>query len=262
MFLQTIEGRQAIAPAEKWEKKRNAENGELYPVFPFRCFGLALGTGDLVAWTMKHRSRVDAFGCACWSQDQIHWAGAGNAAEAADGLVRRFRIASPMCRFPLFGRERPDSCPDFDHFGSGCVALQRMLVQEAGDKILLLPAWPVHWNVDFKLHLMHRTVLTGTVKNGNLVRWDIQPSARKRDVVICPPTAGQAAGAGRSTEQPSASRRLRPERRQSLSRPDRSRYHVPQQADTAGDPQLGDGRPDKTGHGQRGRGLLAERESW
>ena len=36
--LQTIEGRQAIAPAEKWEKKHNAENGELYPVFPFRCF--------------------------------------------------------------------------------------------------------------------------------------------------------------------------------------------------------------------------------
>ena len=194
VFLQTIEGRQAIAPAEKWEKKRNAENGELYPVFPFRCFGLALGTGDLVAWTMKHRSRVDAFGCACWSQDQIHWACAGNAAEAADGLVRRFRIASPMCRFPLFGRERPDSCPDFDHFGSGCVALQRMLVQEAGDKILLLPAWPVHWDVDFKLHLTHRTVLTGTVKNGKLVRWDIQPSARKRDVVICPPQPGKPPG--------------------------------------------------------------------
>ena len=136
--LQTIEGRQAIAPAEKWEKKHNAENGELYPVFPFRCFGLALGTGDIVAWTMKHRSCKDAFGCACWTQDQIHWAYAGNAAEAADGLVRRFRIASPMCRFPLYGREGPDSCPDFDHFGAGSVALQRMLVQEAGDKILLL----------------------------------------------------------------------------------------------------------------------------
>ncbi|MCX7047479.1 MAG: DUF5703 domain-containing protein, partial [Candidatus Sumerlaeota bacterium] len=126
VFLQTIEERQAIAPAEKWAKKSNSENGELYPVFPFRCFGLALGTGDIVTWTMKHRSCKDSYGCACWTQDQIHWAYSGNAAEAANGLVRRFRIASPICRFPLYGREGPDSCPDFDHFGSGATALQRM----------------------------------------------------------------------------------------------------------------------------------------
>ena len=105
---------------------------------------------------------------ACWTQDQIHWAYAGHAAEAADGLVRRFRIASTMCRFPLYGREGPDSCPDFDHFGAGAVALQRMLVQEAGDKILLLPAWPADWDVDFKLHLTGGAVLTGTVKDGKL----------------------------------------------------------------------------------------------
>ena len=35
------------------------------------------------------------------------------------------------------------------------IALQRMLVQEAGDKILLLPAWPADWDVDFKLRLAH-----------------------------------------------------------------------------------------------------------
>ena len=46
--LQTIQGRRALAPAEKWEKKHNSENGELYPVFPFRCFGVALGTADVV----------------------------------------------------------------------------------------------------------------------------------------------------------------------------------------------------------------------
>ena len=191
VFLRTIEGRQAIAPAEKWEKQQNAENGELYPVFPFRCFGLALGTGDLVAWTMKHRSCKDSFGCACWTQDQIHWACAGDAAEAAEGLARRFRVASPMCRFPLYGREGPDSCPDFDHFGAGSVALQRMLVQEAGRKILLLPAWPADWDVDFKLHLAGRTVLRGTVKDGNLTTWDIQPSSRRNDVVVCRPQPGK-----------------------------------------------------------------------
>jgi hypothetical protein len=191
VFLQTIENRQAIAPAGKWEKKHNAENGELYPVFPFRCFGLALGTGDLVSWTMTHRSVKDAFGAGCWTQDQIHWACAGNASEAAEGLVRRFQTASPKCRFPLYGKEGPDSCPDFDHFGAGSVALQRMLVQEAGEKILLLPAWPVDWDVDFKLHLSRRTTITGTVKEGKLVAWDIQPAARKKQVVICQPQPGK-----------------------------------------------------------------------
>jgi len=192
LHMRTIEGRPSIAPALKWEKQANHENGELYPVFPFRCFGLALGTADIVAETMKQRIVKDAFGCACWSQDQIHWACAGNASEAAKGLVSRFRSASTMCRFPLYGREGPDSCPDFDHFGSGSVALQRMLVQEARGKILLLPAWPAMWDADFKLHLSQRTVISGTVKEGTLVKWDIQPSSRKKDVMVCQPQAAPA----------------------------------------------------------------------
>ena len=185
--LRVIEGRKAIAPAEKWAKQSNAENGELYPVFPFRCFGLGLGSGDLVAWTMKHRTCQDVMGCVCWTQDQIHWAYAGNAAEASAGLVRRFRIASTMCRFPLYGREGPDSCPDFDHFGAGSTAFQRMLVQEAGRKILLLPAWPAAWDADFKLHVAGGAVLNGTVKDGKLTAWDIRPQVRKTDVVVGQP---------------------------------------------------------------------------
>jgi hypothetical protein len=99
-----------------------------------------------------------------------------------------------MCRFPLYGREGPDSCPDFDHFGGGSVALQRMLVQEAGEKIFLLPAWPADWDVDFKLHLARRTVLTGTVKDGKLVAWDIQPASRKKDVTVCKAQPGKPPG--------------------------------------------------------------------
>ena len=193
--LREIGGRKAIAPAEKWEKQCNAENGELYPVFPFRCFGLGTGSADIVDWTMQHRSNKDSFGSACWTQDQIHWAYAGKAAEAAAGLVRRARIASTMCRFPMYGREGPDSCPDFDQFGAGSIALQRMLVQEAGDKIYLLPAWPSDWDVDFKLHLTGGATLTGTVKDGKLLAWDIQPPARRDHVVVCQPQSGAVTGA-------------------------------------------------------------------
>ncbi|UCD51461.1 MAG: hypothetical protein JSW27_02290, partial [Phycisphaerales bacterium] len=159
----------------------------LYPVFPFPRFGLGLGTQDIVEWTMQHRTHKNAFNYKCWTQDQIHWAYAGNAAEAKEGLVHRFRHASTQCRFPLYGSAGPDSCPDFDHFGSGSTALQRMLVQEAGDKILLLPAWPAEWDADFKLHLARRTVISGKVKAGELVTWHIEPNSRREDVRVYEP---------------------------------------------------------------------------
>jgi len=193
--MQTIQGRQALAPAEHWEKQGNGENAELYPVFPFRCFGLANGSKDLVQWTMEHRTCKDTFGGTCWTQDQIDWALAGNADEAAKGLVRRFRIASPSVRFPIYAREGADSVPDWDHFGSGSIALQRMLAQEGNGKIYLLPAWPSEWDVDFKLHLSGEAMLTGTVKDGKLEKWDISPAARKADVVVCAPVPMKVAPA-------------------------------------------------------------------
>jgi len=189
VYLHEIEGRTAIAPARSWEKRKNSENGELYPVFPFRRFGLGFGpeSRDIVDWTMQHRTVKNGFGYKCWTQDQIHWAYAGNAAEAQDGLINRFRNASPLCRFPLYGSEGPDSCPDFDHFGSGSIALQRMLVQEAGDKILLLPAWPANWDADFKLHVAQQTTISGKIADGKLVQWTIEPETRRKDVVVYEP---------------------------------------------------------------------------
>ncbi len=187
VHLQEINGLKAIAPAQEWSHKKNSENGELYPVFPFRCFGLGLGTSDIVSVTMTNRASKNSYNYKCWTQDQIHWAYAGDAAEAKDGLIHRYRHASTECRFPMYGSAGPDSCPDFDHFGSGSIALQRMLLQEAGGKILLLPAWPAEWDADFKLHLEGQTVVSGIVKKGRLEKWDIQPAARKKDVVVYQP---------------------------------------------------------------------------
>jgi len=185
--MQTIDGRTAIAPAEEYSKKMNAENGELYPVFPFNLYGIGHGTEDVVEWTMKHRTVVNAFDFKCWTQDQIHWAYAGNANEAQAGLIERFSHASPQCRFPVYGVRMPDSNPDFDHFGSGSTALQRMLVQEVGDRIILLPAWPASWDTDFKLHLGKQTTISGKVVKGELTNWTISPEYRKGDVEIYKP---------------------------------------------------------------------------
>ena len=181
--LHVIDGQKAIAPAEKYEKKRNAENGELYPVFPFTLFGVGYATEDIVKATMKHRVCPDSMACGCWSQDQIDWAHAGEAVQARDGLIKRFKIASTQLRFPFFGRENPDSCPDFDHFGSGAVALQRMLVQETDDSIIILPAWPANWDVKFKLNLKQNTYIEGEVKDGVLLNWNISPTPAKKVII-------------------------------------------------------------------------------
>jgi len=185
--LQTAKGRPMLAPAEKYEYQGNGENAELYPVFPFRCYGLALGSKELADWTMQNRTCKDTFGGKCWTQDQIGWTLAGNTKEAANGVERRFRYASPAVRLPLYGDEHTDGIPDWDHFGSGSIALQRMLAQEGNGKIYLLPAWPSEWDADFKLHLSGGTVLTGVVKDGKLVAWDITPQTRKTDVILCEP---------------------------------------------------------------------------
>ena len=182
--LHEINGKTAIAPAQKYEMKKNAENGELYPVFPFRLYGLLQGTEDIVAATMDNRSAKNSFGYKCWTQDQIHWAYAGNAQETQEGLIHRFRHASSQCRFPLYGSNSPDSCPDFDHFGSGSIALQRMLMQCDGKEIVLLPAWPKDWDVDFKLHAPYNTIIEASVINGKIENLKVTPKSRMNDVII------------------------------------------------------------------------------
>jgi len=57
-------------------------------------------------------------------------------------------------------------------------------VQEAGEKILLLPAWPADWDVDFRLHVAGGTVVQGTVTGGRLRDWSIAPASRAKDVVV------------------------------------------------------------------------------
>ena len=184
VHLHSIKKRKAIAPAQKYKMKKNAENGELYPVFPFRLFGLAQGTEDIVEWTMKYRTNKNSFDYKCWTQDQIHWAYAGNAKEAQEGLTHRFRHASTQCRFPVYGSQGPDSCPDFDHFGAGSTALQRMLLQYDGDKILLFPAWPIEWDVNFKLHAPKNTVIEASLKNGKLEILKVTPASREKDIIV------------------------------------------------------------------------------
>ena len=54
--ISTCNGRSFILPAEEYEFKKNAENGELYAVFPFNLYGKAHGNEDIVINTMDRRT--------------------------------------------------------------------------------------------------------------------------------------------------------------------------------------------------------------
>jgi hypothetical protein len=39
------------------------------------------------------------------------------------------------------------------------IGLQEMVMQTVDDAILLVPAWPREWDVDFRLHAPNRTIV-------------------------------------------------------------------------------------------------------
>lgn len=144
-----------ILPAEEYGQGRNAENPELYSVFPFRLFK----AGDPMA-LRTYEARVFHESNACWSQDNIQAALLGLAEDAAAFCLKKARTLEPSrVSFPGFWRAGGDWIPDLDNGGSLAMGLQYMLLGPDGE---ILPAWPERWRVDFKLH----------ARGGRTVRYD------------------------------------------------------------------------------------------
>ena len=59
-----------------------------------------------------------------------------------------------------------------------------MLIQNVGDRILLLPAWPKGWNASFRLHAPRKTVVEGRVENGKLLDLRVMPESRRKNVEV------------------------------------------------------------------------------
>lgn len=77
-----------------------------------------------------------------------------------------------------------DWVPDQDHGGVAMMGLQSMLLQEVDGKILLCPAWPDEWDVEFQLHASGNTTVEGVWRGGRLERLTITPEVRRRDVAM------------------------------------------------------------------------------
>jgi hypothetical protein len=173
-----------ILPAERvFGSPENYENPELYAVFPYRHFGVGKPDLELARFTFATRRIKGNRG---WFQDDIQAAYLGLTETAAEYVSDRASHKDEESRFPAFWGPNFDWVPDQDHGAVLMMALQAMLLQADDGKILLFPAWPHHWDVDFRLHAPGRTVVEGRLENGEVVDLKVTPPERERDVVRFP----------------------------------------------------------------------------
>jgi len=176
-------GKTILVPAEKWANKRNAENPEFYAVFPYREFTITQGSERLQVALNTWPLRVHK-GTGGWQQTAIQAALLGLDNEAAKLAATNAQGVASGFRFPVMWGPNFDWIPDQDHGSVMMLALQRMLMQCDGDEIRVFPAWPKDWDVEFKLHAFQRTAVVGEYRNGRIVKLEVTPDQRRKDVVV------------------------------------------------------------------------------
>ena len=170
-----------LAPAAKYDASRqNCESPELYAVFPFRHFGL--GKPELELARATFTARHDRFTNG-WPQDGQDAALLGLVDDAQRNVLAKVQNHHRAHRFPAMWGPNFDWCPDQCHGSNLLDTVHRMLLQADDDRILLLPCWPKQWNVSFRLHAPHRTIVECEFRDGVVQRLVVTPKERERDVV-------------------------------------------------------------------------------
>lgn len=178
-----IDGHKTISPAEVWGYVQNIETPQLYPVFPWHLYGVGLKDLKVARDTWRLDPQVVKWKeIQCWRQTGIFAADLGLTEEAAQ--LNAQKLADGPFRFPAFPASGYDWAPDMDWAGSGMIGLQEMLLQEAGGKIYLFPAWPRRWDVTFRLHCSQETTVEATLSGGRVTAFKVTPESRRADIVI------------------------------------------------------------------------------
>ena len=173
-----------IAPALHYERVQNVETTQLYPVFPWRMYGVGRPDLDVARRTyendtlaVKFRSHVG------WKQDAI-WAACLGMTDEAQRLVT-LKMQDGPHRFPAFWGPGYDWTPDHNWGGSGMIAVQEMLMQEVDDTLYLFPAWPKEWDVRFKLRASRGTTVEAELRRGKVINMNVSPARNKEKIVVC-----------------------------------------------------------------------------
>lgn len=190
-------GYEVLSPATSWQKLMNGwELPELYAAWPYRLVGVTQPETVALArttWNLLDEPRGENRQGIChkmdlsWQPTWVNMAALGWPDEAQRRALAKLSDSASPCRFPAFFGPGHDWVPDHNWGGSGMVGLQEMLVApqaRATGKIYLLPAWPKNWDVVFRLRAPGDTLINGEVAGGKLVRLDVVPDERRRDIVL------------------------------------------------------------------------------
>lgn len=180
----TVDGREMISPAKTWERINNVESPQLYPVFPWRIYGMASDEPIEIARNtylydtdaLRFRSSKG------WKQDNI-WAACLGLTDEAVRLECE-KMADGPYRFPAFWGPGFDWSPDHNWGGSGMIGLQEMLMQCDEGRIVLFPAWPAQWDIRFKLHAPGNTVVEAELRGGKVEKLKVTPEERRKDIIV------------------------------------------------------------------------------
>lgn len=169
-----------IAPAITWMRIQNEETTQLYPVFPWRMYGL--GRPDIEVarntyyddpWAIKMRSSKG------WKQDNIWAALVGDKVGCKKLCIEKFKDGP--YRFPAFWENGFDWSPDHNRGGSAMIGLEEMLLQERPSlsgfdstksldcsDLMVFPCWPKEWNCEFRLKATGNRTIDATFVNGHV----------------------------------------------------------------------------------------------
>lgn len=166
----TATGDTCIAPAITWARIQNEETPQLYPVFPWRIYGIGKPDLQIAKNTyLKDAHAIKMRSSKGWKQDNI-WAACLGLTEEAQRLSSE-KFADGPYRFPAFWESGFDWAPDHNRGGSAMIGLQEMLLQETTDGTpILFPAWPKTWNVSFRLHGSNGQIIEASIVDGKVTR--------------------------------------------------------------------------------------------
>ncbi len=178
----TIAAAQTVSPGG-----HNSEGPEIFAIHPHRVFtrGREVASGTNVSLGRR------TVGSSGWANSNSGWnyginakALIGDAQGAAAALLERAATRpAPGYRWPGFAPHLQDFDPSADHFANFNRALQEMLIQSGEDgfespTIVLFPAWPCEWDVNFKLWGTLNTTVEVVYQSGRLVSMAVDPPAR------------------------------------------------------------------------------------
>jgi hypothetical protein len=188
-MIKDANGRTRLTPYDSLLSKpnisNNSENPDLYPVFPFRIYGVGKPGLDTGVYTFeKRRYGTNMAGNNGWRQEGIQAAFLGITDQASTELISRYKATTQGFSFSEIYGPNYDWTPDQTHGNNANMILQTMLCQADNGKISLFPAWPKTWNVDFRLHTALQTTIECTYVNGTIQSLTVDPPQRRNDIVV------------------------------------------------------------------------------